>query len=48
MASVKTVIVIDPTHEDGDALTEELRQLRKDKGLISRCGKTFARLVQVE
>ena len=41
----KTVLVIDPTHEDGDRLSEALRTLRKDKGLIARDEKIFPRLV---
>ncbi len=28
------MLVIDPTHKDGDRLSEKLRELRKDKGLI--------------
>jgi conjugative relaxase-like TrwC/TraI family protein len=41
----KTVIVIDPTHQDGDRLTEALRDVRKAKGLIVGEEKTFTRLV---
>ena len=44
-ASKKTVLVIDPTHKDGDALTEKLRAVRKDKGLIAGEERTFPRLV---
>jgi hypothetical protein len=41
----KTVLVVDPTHRDGDQLSEELRALRKDEGLIDRDERTFTRLV---
>jgi conjugative relaxase-like TrwC/TraI family protein len=41
----KTVIVVDPTHKDGDALAERLRSLRKADGLIDRADRVFARLV---
>jgi conjugative relaxase-like TrwC/TraI family protein len=41
----KTVLVVDPTHKDGDALAERLRALRKAEGLIDQEDKTFARLV---
>ena len=40
----KTVLVIDPTHKDGDLLTEKLRAVRKDKGLIAGEEKAFTRL----
>ena len=43
--SLKSVLVVDPTHKDGDALTEKLRAVRKDKGLIAGEEKTFPRLV---
>lgn len=43
--SRKSVIVIDPTHKDGDKLTEKLRALRKDRGLIVGEEREFARLV---
>jgi conjugative relaxase-like TrwC/TraI family protein len=46
--SKKTVLVIDPTHKDGDALSDKLRELRKDKGLIDRQDKTFTRLVAID
>ena len=38
----KTVLVIDPTHKDGDVLTEKLRAVRKDKGLITRRGESLS------
>ena len=41
----KTVLVVDPTHRDGDQLSEALRALRKDAGLIDREERTFTRLV---
>jgi conjugative relaxase-like TrwC/TraI family protein len=41
----KTVLVIDPTHADGDQLSEALREVRKDKGLISRDEEILPRLV---
>ena len=41
----KSVLVIDPTHKDGDRLTEKLRALRREKGLVTGEEKTFARLV---
>ena len=41
----KTMIVVDPTHKDGDQLSETLRGLRKAEGLIGREEKTFTRLV---
>ena len=44
MATAKTVLVIDPTHKDGDLLTEKLRAVRKDKGLITGEEKAFTRL----
>lgn len=42
--SKKSVLVIDPTHKDGDALTQKLRELRKAKGLITGVEKRFTRL----
>lgn len=44
----KTIQVIDPTHVDGDVLSDELRALRKDKGLIGRDDRMFTRLVAVD
>ena len=44
----KSVIVIDPTHKDGAVLTESLRALRKEKGLITGEEKSFTRLVQID
>ena len=44
----KTVLVIDPTHKDGDALSEKLRAVRKDKGLIGREERSFLRLVAID
>jgi conjugative relaxase-like TrwC/TraI family protein len=41
----KTIIVVDPTHKDGDRLGEALRELRKAEGLIEAEDKTFPRLV---
>lgn len=43
--AMKTVLVIDPTHEDGDRLSDALRTVRKDKGLIARDESSFPRLV---
>ena len=40
----KTVLVIDPTHKDGDALSEKLREVRKAKGLITGEEKLFPQL----
>src|SRR3954453_4927384 len=37
----KTVLVVDPTHKSGDALTEKLRAVLKAKGLIGQEEKTF-------
>jgi len=44
----KTVLVIDPTHRDGDILSEKLRDLRKEKGLIDREERSFTRLVATD
>ncbi len=41
---LKSVLVVDPTHKDGDKLTEQLRQVRRDKGLISGDDHAFDRL----
>ena len=41
----KSVLVVDPTHRDGDQLSEQLRALRKAEGLIDREERTFTRLV---
>jgi conjugative relaxase-like TrwC/TraI family protein len=43
-----SVIVIDPTHKDGEILTQKLRELRKEKGLVKGEEKTFTRLVQLD
>jgi conjugative relaxase-like TrwC/TraI family protein len=40
----KTVLVVDPTHKDGDILNEKLRNVRKDRGLIVGEEKPFTRL----
>jgi conjugative relaxase-like TrwC/TraI family protein len=40
----KTVLVVDPTHKDGDALSEKLRGVRKAKGLIVGAEKSFPQL----
>jgi conjugative relaxase-like TrwC/TraI family protein len=40
----KTVLVIDPTHKDGDVLSQKLRQVRKAKGLIRGEEKPFPQL----
>jgi hypothetical protein len=40
----KTVLVINPTHKDGDALSEKLRQVRRDKGLIVGDERPFPQL----
>jgi conjugative relaxase-like TrwC/TraI family protein len=44
----RSVIVIDPTHKDGDRLTGELRQLRREKKLVTGADRTFSRLVQID
>jgi hypothetical protein len=41
----KTCLVVNPTHKDGDALTEKLRAVRKAKGLIGQEERSFPRLV---
>jgi hypothetical protein len=41
----KSIIVVNPTHRDGDALSEQLRALRKAEGLIDRDDRTLGRLV---
>ena len=38
------IIIVDPTHKDGDALTEKLREVRKAAGLVSGEERTFTRL----
>jgi conjugative relaxase-like TrwC/TraI family protein len=38
------VLVIDPTHKDGDALSEKLRAVRREKGLIVGEERTFLQL----
>ena len=40
----KTVLVVDPTHKDGDALSEKLRAVRREKGLIRGEDKAFPQL----
>ena len=40
----KTVLVVNPTHKDGDALSQALRAVRKAKGLITGDEKTFPQL----
>lgn len=40
----KTVLVVDPTHIDGDALSEKLREVRRDKGLIAGEERAFPQL----
>ena len=42
--SRKSVLVIDPTHKDGEVLTEKLRTLRRAKGLITGDEQSFTRL----
>ena len=41
---LKTILVVDPTHKDGDKLTEQLREVRRRKGLITGEERTFDRL----
>ncbi len=41
---LKTVLVVDPTHKDGDKLTERLREVRREKGLITGEEQAFDRL----
>jgi conjugative relaxase-like TrwC/TraI family protein len=38
----KPLIIVNPTHKDGDALTERLRGLRKAAGLVTGEERTFA------
>lgn len=45
---LKTVLVVDPTHKDGDALTEKLRALLKERELVGQEEKTFPRLVAID
>lgn len=40
----KSVLVVDPTHRDGDALTIKLREVRRAKGLIRGAEKPFLQL----
>jgi conjugative relaxase-like TrwC/TraI family protein len=40
----KTILVIDPTHKDGDALSEKLRAVRKEKRLIVGEERAFSQL----
>jgi conjugative relaxase-like TrwC/TraI family protein len=42
---LKTVLVVDPTHKDGDALGEKLRQVRRGMGLITGEDRAFPQLV---
>jgi conjugative relaxase-like TrwC/TraI family protein len=41
---LKTVLVVDPTHKDGDALSEKLRAVRRAKKLIVGEEKAFPQL----
>jgi conjugative relaxase-like TrwC/TraI family protein len=41
----KTIIVVDPTHKDGDLLSETMRELRRAEGLIDFEEKIVPRLV---
>jgi hypothetical protein len=41
----KSVIVVDPTHKDGDALSQQLRALRRSEGLVVGEDKAFPQLV---
>jgi conjugative relaxase-like TrwC/TraI family protein len=41
----KTVLVVDPTHKDGDQLTEKLRAVLKAKKLVGEEEQPFTRLV---
>jgi hypothetical protein len=41
----KSIIVVDPTHKDGDRLSETMRQLRKAEGLIDQEDHSVPRLV---
>jgi conjugative relaxase-like TrwC/TraI family protein len=41
----KTILVIDPTHKDGDALSEKLRAVRREKGLVVGDERAFPQLV---
>lgn len=43
----QSIVVIDPTHKDGDVLTQRLRKLRKGYGLITGEERTFKKLVQL-
>jgi conjugative relaxase-like TrwC/TraI family protein len=44
----KSIIVVDPTHKDGDALSRQLRALRQAEGLIEQHERTFARLMPLK
>lgn len=39
----KDVLIVDPTHKDGAALTEKLRKVRKDAGQVEARERTFER-----
>jgi conjugative relaxase-like TrwC/TraI family protein len=44
----RSLLIVDPTHRDGEALTEKLRGLRKAAGLISGGERTFTRLTGMD
>jgi hypothetical protein len=44
----KTVLVVDPTHKDGDQLSEALRALRKAEGLIEGKERIVPRLIALD
>jgi conjugative relaxase-like TrwC/TraI family protein len=47
-AEPKGLIILDPTHKDGEALTEKLRQVRKDAGLVKGQERAFMRLTGLD
>jgi hypothetical protein len=47
-AEPKGIIILDPTHKDGEALTEKLRQVRKDAGLVKGQEQALPRLTSLD
>jgi conjugative relaxase-like TrwC/TraI family protein len=45
---LRSLLIVDPTHRDGEALTEKLRDLRKAAGLIKGDEQTFTRLTGLD
>lgn len=44
----RSLLIVDPTHKDGAALTEKLREVRKAKGLIRGKEKPFPQLTGLD